>query len=220
MPTPEGTGSEVQVVPASVVPMMTGLPKMPNPTAMQSDVVAHEMALRPATSEGIDCGLHAYPALTEARTEFTPTAKQSTVLGHEAELNRLVPGGGVCAVHDRPPVVVPMMVEPAPRLPVLPTATQSSESEQEIPVRSTALRGGFWSDQVEPLFEVLMTYGVELRFVPTAMQVVSFGQAIELSCVPEGYRGWSGVQVVKSSVLRRCCSATRGDADSDTCRRR
>ena len=87
MPTPEGTGSEAQVAPASVVPMMTGLPKMPNPTAMQSDVVAHEMALRPATSEGMDCALHAYPALTEARTEFTPTAKQSTVLGHEAELN-------------------------------------------------------------------------------------------------------------------------------------
>jgi hypothetical protein len=87
MPTPEGTGSDVQVVPASVVPMMTGLPKMPNPTAMQSNVVAHEMALRPATLEGMDCAVHAYPALTEARSEFTPTAKQSTVLGHEAELN-------------------------------------------------------------------------------------------------------------------------------------
>ena len=49
--------------------------------------VAHEMALRPATSEGMVCALHAYPALTEASTEFTPTAKQSTVLGHEAELN-------------------------------------------------------------------------------------------------------------------------------------
>ncbi len=67
--------------------MMTGLPKMPNPTATQSDVVAHEMALRPATSEGMDCALHAYPALTEARTESTPTAKQSTVLGHVTELN-------------------------------------------------------------------------------------------------------------------------------------
>ena len=86
-PTPEGTGSEVQVAPASVVPMMTGLPKMPKPTAMQSDVLAHEMAVRPATSEGRVCAVHAYPALTEARTEFTPTAKQSTVLGHEAEPN-------------------------------------------------------------------------------------------------------------------------------------
>ena len=69
-----------------------------------------------------------------------------------------------------PPVVVPMIVEPAPRLPLLPTATQSLGSEQEILVTSTALAGGLWSDQVEPLFEVLMTYGVELRFVPTAMQ--------------------------------------------------
>jgi hypothetical protein len=50
-----------------------------------------------------------------------------------------------------------MMVEPAPMLPVLPTAMQSSESEQEIPVRSTAFAGGLWSDHVEPLFDVLMT---------------------------------------------------------------
>jgi hypothetical protein len=87
MPTPEGTGSELQLTPASTVPMMTGLPKMPNPTAVQSDVDAHEMPLRPATWEGMACGLHAYPSLTEAKTEFTPTAKQSTVLGHETELN-------------------------------------------------------------------------------------------------------------------------------------
>ena len=87
MPTPEGTGSEVQVAPALTVPMMTGLPKMPNPTAMQSESLAHEMALRPATSEGIDCAVQAYPSLTEARTVFTPTAKQSAVLGHETELS-------------------------------------------------------------------------------------------------------------------------------------
>jgi hypothetical protein len=79
-----------------------------------------------------------------------------------------------------------MMVEPAPMLPVLPTATQSLASEQEIPVRSTAFAGGLWSDQVEPLFDVLMTYGVELRFVPTAMQVVGFGQAMDPSCDPKG----------------------------------
>jgi hypothetical protein len=36
------------------------------------------------------------------------------------------------------------------------------------------------------LFEVPTTYGVELRLVPTAMQVVSFGQAIDSSCEPEG----------------------------------
>ncbi len=67
--------------------MITGLPKMPKPTAVQSDVVAHEMELSPATAEGMGCALHAYPALTETRTESIPTEKQSTVLGHEAELN-------------------------------------------------------------------------------------------------------------------------------------
>jgi hypothetical protein len=71
-------------------------------------------------------------------------------------------------------------------LPVLPTATQSSAAEHEIPVRSTALLGGLWRDQVELLLEVLTTYGIELRFVPTAIQVVSFEQAIETSCDPEG----------------------------------
>ena len=157
MPTPAGTDSDVQVAPAFTVPMMTGLPKRPNPTAVQSEVVAHEMALRPLTSEGIACAVQAYPSLTEARTELTPTAKQSAVLGHETELKRLVPGGGVCAVQDSPPVVVPMIVDPAPRLPVLPTAMQSAAAEQEIPVRSTALVGGVWSDHVEPLFEVPTT---------------------------------------------------------------
>ena len=53
MPTPAGTDSEVHVAPASTVPMTTGLPKMPNPTAVQSDFVAHEMPLRPSTLEGI-----------------------------------------------------------------------------------------------------------------------------------------------------------------------
>jgi hypothetical protein len=36
------------------------------------------------------------------------------------------------------------------------------------------------------VFDVPTTYGVELRFVPTATQVVSFGQAMEFSCVPLG----------------------------------
>ena len=69
-PTPAGTVSDVQVSPPSVVPMADGLPKMPNPTAVQSEVVAHEIPFRPLTSVGIDSGFHAYPALTEARTEF------------------------------------------------------------------------------------------------------------------------------------------------------
>jgi len=200
MPTPDGTGSEVQVVPALTVPMMTGLPNMPKPTAVQSEADAHEMPSRPATSDGIACGFHAYPSLTEERTESTPTAKQSAVLGHDAELKRLVPGGGVLAVHDRPPVVVLMTVEPAPRLPVLPTATQSSAAEQEIPVRSTAFAGGLWRDQVEPLLDVPTTYGVELRFVPTAIQVVSIGQAMEFNCDPRGIE-LVGCQSVKSVVV-------------------
>ena len=74
-----------------------------------------------------------------------------------------------------------MMVEPAPVLPLFPTAMQSTRSEHEMPVRSTALDGGLWSDQVEPLFDVPMTYGVELRLVPTAMHVVSLGQLTEFS---------------------------------------
>ena len=156
-PTPAGTGSGVQIAPASVVPMTTGLPKMPKPTAVQSDVVAHEIPLRPLTSAGIDCWLHAYPSLTDARTALTPTAKQSAVLGQETEFKRLVPAGGVCAVQDNPPVVVPMMVEPAPLFPVFPTAMQSSAAEHEIPVRSTAFAGGIWSDHVEPLFDVPTT---------------------------------------------------------------
>ncbi len=166
--------------------MMTGLPKMPNPTAVQSDVEMHEMPFRPATPGGMVCGLQAWPALTEARTELTPTAKHSAVVGHDAELKRLVPVGGLCAVHERPPVVVLMMVDPAPRLPVLPTATQSSTAEQEMPVTSTALDGGVWGDHVAPLLDVADTYGVELRFVPTAMQVVAMGQTTALSCEPDG----------------------------------
>ena len=64
-----------------------------------------------------------------------------------------------------------MIVDPAPILPVFPTAMQFAVVEQETPVRSTALLGGVWSDQVDPLFEVLTAYGVELRLVPTAMHV-------------------------------------------------
>jgi hypothetical protein len=94
-----------------------------------------------------------------------------------------------------------MRVEPAPRLPVLPTATQSSAAEHEIPVRSTALLGGLWRDQVEPLLEVLTTYGVELRFVPTAIQVVSFVQVIADSREPGGIEAVVD-QSLRSTVLR------------------
>jgi hypothetical protein len=76
--------------------MMTGLLKIPKPTAVHTDCVLHEMPFRPTTFEGVASGLHACPALTEVNTELTPTAKQSAVVGHDAELKRLVPGGGVC----------------------------------------------------------------------------------------------------------------------------
>src|ERR1700722_17233247 len=111
--------------------MMTGLPKMPNPTAVQSDAVTHEMPFRPATLGGSVCALQAWPALTDAKTESMPTAKQSAVDGHDTELIPLVPEGGDCAAHATPPVDVFMMVELAPTLPVLPTATQSSIDEHE-----------------------------------------------------------------------------------------
>ena len=47
----------------------------------------------------------------------------------------LVPAGGFWAVHDNPPLIVPMIVDPAPSLPLLPTAMQSSGAEHEMPVR-------------------------------------------------------------------------------------
>jgi hypothetical protein len=94
-----------------------------------------------------------------------------------------------------------MIVDPAPMFPVLPTVMQFTAFEQETPVRSTPLLGGLWSDQVEPLLEVLTAYGVELRLVPTAMQVVSLVQAMDPSCDPAGI-DVVGCQVEKFVVLR------------------
>jgi len=115
------------------------------------------------------------------RTESTPAAKHSEVVGHDTPFRRLVPAGGLCCDQVKPPVVVVIIVDPAPLFPVFPTATQSSEFEHEMPVRSTTSEGAFWSVHVEPVFEVPITYGVELRFVPTAMQVVSMGQSMEFN---------------------------------------
>jgi hypothetical protein len=39
---------------------------------------------------------------------------------------------------------------------------------------------------VEPSFEVPIAYGVELRLVPTAMQLVEGPQTTSLSCLPGG----------------------------------
>jgi len=58
-PIPVGAVRAAQVVPPSVVPMMTGLPNMPNPTAVQSEVDGHEIPFRPLTSDGIGSALHA-----------------------------------------------------------------------------------------------------------------------------------------------------------------
>ena len=87
MPTPDGTGSTSQLAPALTVPMMTGLAKLPNPTAVQSEAVAHETALSPLTWAGSDRAVQAYPPLTEARIELMPAAKQSVVVGHATEFN-------------------------------------------------------------------------------------------------------------------------------------
>ncbi|HEY1650315.1 MAG TPA: hypothetical protein VGG09_00395, partial [Acidimicrobiales bacterium] len=51
-------------------------------------------------------------------TVFTPAAKQSPTVGHEAEVSMLIPGGGTSCAQDVPPVVVLMIVDPAPLLPV------------------------------------------------------------------------------------------------------
>jgi len=201
MPTPAGTVSAVHVPPPFAVPIATGPPKMPNPTAVQSELVAHEIPFSPLTWVGMTSGFHAYPAFNETWTELIPTAKQLALLGHEIAFNPLAPGGGFWTTHDTPPVVVPIMVDPAPVLPLLPTAMQSTAVAHEMPVRSMAFDGVAWDDQVEPLFEVPITYAAELRFVPTAIHVVSIGQAIEFSCVPVGMRV-GAVQVDKSTVRR------------------
>jgi len=141
VPVPDGATSCVQVDPPSVVPMTAGLPKIPNPTAVQSTVVGHEIPSSPFTEAGTDSALHAWPAFREVRTESTPAAKQTAVLGHDTEFSVLVPEGGFCATHDNPPVTVPMMVEPAPLVPLSPTAMQSKGAEHEIPVRLTSFSG-------------------------------------------------------------------------------
>jgi len=93
-PTPAGIVSAVQVRPPSVVAITTGLPKMPNPTAVQSELVAHEIPFSPLTWVGMPSGVHAYPAFDETWTVLIPTEKQLALLGHEIAFNPLAPGGG------------------------------------------------------------------------------------------------------------------------------
>jgi hypothetical protein len=52
--------------------MIMGLPKMPNPTAVQLVVVGQEMPLRPLTVVGIDSSAHARPAFWLAIIESHP----------------------------------------------------------------------------------------------------------------------------------------------------
>lgn len=157
VPTPDGTDSAAHRVPPSVVPTITPVPKSPNPTAVHTDVEAQEIASRPIAADGDCCWVQACPALSEAKIPPTPTAKQSALLGHETPFSGPDPLGGLDAVHCTPPVVVLMIVEPAPVLPVLPTATQARALEHEIPVRSTAFGGAVCEDQVDPVLDVPMT---------------------------------------------------------------
>ena len=124
-----------------VVPINSGLPKMPNPPAVHVEVVEQEIPFKPLTADGMLCVVQAYPAFEDAMTALTPAEKQLAVVGHDAERIRLVPVGGFSLIQVRPPEVVLMIVEPAPVFPPFPTATQSSKLEQEMPVKSTALAG-------------------------------------------------------------------------------
>ena len=163
----------VQLTPASTVPMMTGLPKMPNPTAVQSEVVAHEIALRPLTSAGNDCAVQAYPSLTEARTEFD---SHGEAIGGGGARDRIQPP---CPrwrslrcprqptrrrTHDRR---ASSRVAGVPHGDAVFGRRTRDPSEINGISRRT-LRRPTWSHcSMCPL-----TYGIELKFVPTPIQVV------------------------------------------------
>jgi hypothetical protein len=170
VPTPGGIGSVDHVDPPSVVLISSGLPKMPNPTAVQSEVVAQDMPVSPLTWDGVFCVLHENPALAENNTVLTPAAKQTAVVGQEAERRRLVPAGDASFVQETPPEIVVIMAEPEPVLPLFPAATQSLTLEHEMPVMFTASLGADPDIQVLPLSDVRITYGVESEFVPPATQ--------------------------------------------------
>jgi hypothetical protein len=86
-PTFAGTGWFDQVTPAFVVLMMTGLEKMPNPTAVHAVGETHEMPVRPLTLAGMDWLVQVRPTLVVCKTVSTPAAKQSEVIGQETELS-------------------------------------------------------------------------------------------------------------------------------------
>jgi hypothetical protein len=151
MPTVLGTASADQVEPPVLVPTMTGVEKMPNPTAVQLDALGQEIPFRPLTSEGIDWVVQASPALVEARTELSPAAKQIAVVGQATELMLPIPKGGFTADQEEPPEVVENMSDPTAGFPEFPTATQDPAPPQESPRRSTALEGREIAVQDAPL---------------------------------------------------------------------
>jgi hypothetical protein len=74
VPTLGGTVSFLHVLPPSVVPMMTGLPKMPNPTAVHDEVLTHAMPVSPSTSAGTFCTFQLPPSFVDAMIESELTA--------------------------------------------------------------------------------------------------------------------------------------------------
>jgi hypothetical protein len=91
-----------------------------------------------------------------------------------------------------------MMVDPAPVLPLLPTAMQSFELAHEILVTSTEFGGGDWLVQVEPLLRVPTANGTEVKFVPAATQLVAFTHTTAASCEP------IGMEDVSDHVVKFC----------------
>ncbi len=161
----------------------------------------HEIPVKPMTLDGIAWEFQVRPMLAVCKTVLIPTAKQSEVVGHETEWSWLIPGGGDWLDQDNPPVVVAIIVDPAPALPLFPTAMQSLALAHEMLKRSTPLEGtSVWLVQVDPLLSVPITYGAESKLVPRATQFVTFGQKTPFSSVPKGIEVCA-VQEVRFTVL-------------------
>lgn len=79
------------------------------------------------------------------------------MIGQATDKRCPVPFGEVPSVQDRPPDIVFMRVDPAPVLPLFPTATQFSRVEHEIPEVSMSSEGAACKLQVCPPLFVLMT---------------------------------------------------------------
>jgi hypothetical protein len=166
--------------------MITGIEKMPKPTAMHCVGDGHDMPVTPLTIDGIASEFQLRPTFVVCRMEPTPTAKQSTVVGHETEDSRPIPEGGDSLNQDESPDEIAIIVAPVPVLPLLPTPTQYPALEQAMLVMSTAFTGAVWVVQFEPLSVLLITKAVELRLLPAATQSVLVAQSTELNCLPVG----------------------------------